>query len=148
MYRGGSRIRPKKKSKNAFRPVPVQKFTFPALLKSRDTTLRMGFRFPKVILKGRADNLGESGEIACGASKRLLYMRSTVGHNWLYRERWAPGHQAWSWPNWPVSSAQPRTLERVGEQTPPLSTIGPTRMYTINAPRIFWCNRGEIYYAS
>ena len=26
---GGSRIRPKKNSKNAFRPVPVQKFTFP-----------------------------------------------------------------------------------------------------------------------
>ena len=27
---GGSRIRPKKKRKNAFRPVPVQTFTFPA----------------------------------------------------------------------------------------------------------------------
>ena len=63
---GGSRIRLKKMRKNAFRPVPVQKFTFPAELIPKKTLLTT--RFSRNSLVGNPYPQNYGGEPPYGLS--------------------------------------------------------------------------------
>ena len=82
MYRGGVQNQAEKNSKNAFRPVPVQKFTFPVLYFFGDFW-PCGSRGPS---QGEEDNSPFSNEVKASLAGAVEY-----DSEWLAGDRQRQG---------------------------------------------------------